>query len=144
MRFYPHFNLDMDRSPSFGSNSCNLRAFHTRFPCGSVTESLNLLQLLTRRTILQKVPHRALMALCVLVNIRFQVLFHSPPGVLFTFPSQYFFSIGHQVVFRLGGWSPRLPSRFLVSAGTLDTAAPLLLSPTSLSLSLVRLPMRFG
>ena len=44
--------------------------------------------------------------LSVLVNTRFQVLFHSPPGVLFTFPSQYFFSIGHRVVFRLGGWSP--------------------------------------
>ena len=26
----------------------------------------------------------------MLVNIRFQVLFHSPPGVLFTFPSQYY------------------------------------------------------
>ena len=60
--------------------------------------------------------------LCVLVNIRFQVLFHSPPGVLFTFPSQYFSSIGHQVVFRLGGWSPRLLTGFLVSADTLDPA----------------------
>ena len=28
--------------------------------------------------------------LSVLVSTRFQVLFHSPPGVLFTFPSQYF------------------------------------------------------
>ena len=28
--------------------------------------------------------------LYVLVGTRFQVLFHSPPGVLFTFPSQYF------------------------------------------------------
>ena len=28
--------------------------------------------------------------LSVLVNTRFQVLFHSPPGVLFTFPSQYY------------------------------------------------------
>ena len=61
--------------------------------------------------------------LCVLVNIRFQVLFHSPPGVLFTFPSQYCSSIGHQVVFRLGGWAPRLLTGFLVSADTLDTAA---------------------
>ena len=26
----------------------------------------------------------------LLVNIRFQVLFHSPPGVLFTVPSQYY------------------------------------------------------
>ena len=25
-----------------------------------------------------------------LVNMGFQVLFHSPPGVLFTFPSQYY------------------------------------------------------
>ena len=60
--------------------------------------------------------------LCVLVNIRFQVLFHSPPGVLFTFPSQYCFTIGHRVVFRLGGWAPRLLTGFLVSADTLDTA----------------------
>ena len=28
--------------------------------------------------------------LYVLVGTRFQVLFHSPPGVLFTFPSQYY------------------------------------------------------
>ena len=60
--------------------------------------------------------------LCVLVNIRFQVLFHSPPGVLFTFPSQYCSSIGHQVVFRLGGWAPLFLTGFLVSADTLDTA----------------------
>ena len=60
-------------------------------------------------------------AFCVLVNTRFQVLFHSPPGVLFTFPSRYFSTIGHQVVFRLGGWSPRVPNGFHVSDGTLDT-----------------------
>ena len=60
--------------------------------------------------------------LCVLVNIGFQVLFHSPPGVLFTFPSQYCSTIGHQVVFRLGGWAPRIPIGFHVSDGTLDTA----------------------
>ena len=81
--------------------------------------------------------------LCVLVNIRFQVLFHSPPGVLFTFPSQYCFSIGHQVVFRLGGWSPRLPGGFLVSARTLDTARCLTVSTTGLSPSLAGLPMPF-
>ena len=56
----------------------------------------------------------------MLVNIRFQVLFHSPPGVLFTFPSQYFFTIGHQVVFRLGGWAPHIPYGFHVSVGTPD------------------------
>ena len=30
-------------------------------------------------------------------------------------------AIGHQVVFSLGGWSPRLPTGFHVSCGTLDT-----------------------
>ena len=58
--------------------------------------------------------------LSVLVSTRFQVLFHSPLGVLFTFPSRYCFSIGHQVVFRLGRWSSRLPTGFHVSGGTLD------------------------
>ena len=56
----------------------------------------------------------------MLVSTRFQVLFHSPPGVLFTFPSRYCSSIGHQVVFRLGWWSTRLPTGFHVSRGTLD------------------------
>ena len=79
----------------------------------------------------------------MLVNIRFQVLFHSPPGVLFTFPSQYFSSIGHQVVFRLGGWSPLLPGRFLVSARTPDPAGLASVSLTGLSPSPVDLPMSF-
>ena len=48
----------------------------------------------------------------------------SVPGVLFTFPSQYFSTIGHQVVFRLGGWSPHLLCGFHVSADTLDTVSP--------------------
>ena len=84
------------------------------------------------------------MVLCVLVNTGFQVLFHSPPGVLFTFPSQYFSTIGHQVVFRLGGWSPRIPCGFHVSAGTLDTTSQSLFSLTRLSLSLVALPIAFN
>ena len=43
----------------------------------------------TRRTVLQKVRGRAPWAPPQLVDTGFQVLFHSPPGVLFTFPSQY-------------------------------------------------------
>ena len=83
-------------------------------------------------------------ALCVLVSTRFQVLFHSPPGVLFTFPSQYCYTIGHWVVFRLGGWSPHLPTGFHVSGGTLDTAGLSSLSPTGFSPSMIRLPILFG
>ena len=83
------------------------------------------------------------MVLCVLVNIRFQVLFHSPPGVLFTFPSQYCSTIGHWLVFRLGGWAPRIPYRFHVSVGTLDTSHSLWISSTRLSLPMVGLPIPF-
>ena len=50
-----------------------------------------------------------------LVDIQFQVLFHSPPGVLFTFPSRYFFTIGHMRVFSLTGWSRQIQTGFLVS-----------------------------
>ena len=81
--------------------------------------------------------------LYVLVGTRFQVLFHSPPGVLFTFPSQYFFTIGHRVVFRLGGWSPRIPTGFHVSGGTLDTDGCSGFSCTGLSPSSVGLPIPF-
>ena len=54
----------------------------------------------------------------LLVSRRFQVLFHSPPGVLFTFPSRYWFTIGHRVVFSLGRWSSQIPTGFHVSRGT--------------------------
>jgi len=53
-----------------------------------------------------------------LVDIRFQKLFTPLAGVLFTFPSRYWFTIGHQVVFSLGRWSSRIPTGFLVSRCT--------------------------
>ena len=56
--------------------------------------------------------------LLLFVCMRFQDLFHSPPGVLFTFPSQYWFTIGRSRVFSLGGWSPHLQTGFLVSRPT--------------------------
>ena len=56
-----------------------------------------------------------------LVGTRFQDLFHSPPGVLFTFPSRYSCTIGHRGVFRLGGWSPQIRAEFHVLRATRDT-----------------------
>ena len=50
----------------------------------------------------------------------FQVLFHSPSGVLFTFPSRYLCAIGRQPVFSLGGWAPRIRAGFHVSRPTWD------------------------
>ena len=70
------------------------------------------------------------------VNKGFQVLFHSPPGVLFTFPSRYYFSIGHQGIFRLGGWAPLLPTGFHVPRGTLVLSVLTRISLTRLLRSL--------
>src|SRR3990170_3838613 len=44
--------------------------------------------------------------------------FHPPLGVLFTFPSRYSFTIGHQVVLSLGRWSSQIPTGLLVPHGT--------------------------
>ena len=54
------------------------------------------------------------------MGARFQVLFHSPPGVLFTFPSRYLSTIGHRRVFRLGWWSTPLRTGFHVPGPTRD------------------------
>ena len=141
---YHRFNLFMVRSSGFGSTTCNFRPFKLAFASAPYLKYLTSLHIVTRRPVLQKVRYHACpqrgVALYLLVSIRFQVLFHSPPGVLFTFPSQYCFSIGHWGVFRLGGWSPRLPTGFLVSRGTLDPAAGFLVSCTGLSPSLVCFP----
>jgi hypothetical protein len=53
-----------------------------------------------------------------LVDIRFQSLFTPLAGVLFTFPSRYWFTIGRQVVFSLGRWSSRIPTGFHESRST--------------------------
>ena len=79
-----------------------------------------------------------------LVSVRFQDLFHSPPGVLFTFPSRYSCTIGHRGVFRLGGWSPRLRAGFHVTRATRDTTRGRTRAVTGLSPSLAGLsrPLR--
>ena len=66
-----------------------VRPLKTWFPFGSTPLVLNLPADAARRTVLQKV-HGSTFVVPQLVNTGFQVLFHSPPGVLFTFPSQYY------------------------------------------------------
>jgi hypothetical protein len=53
-----------------------------------------------------------------LVDTRFQGLFTPLAGVLFAFPSWYWFTIGHQVVFSLGRWSSQIPTGLLEPRGT--------------------------
>ena len=94
------------------------RPVQTRSRCGSVSR----LNLAAHRNSLahstKGTPSHPQGVLRLLAGARFQVLFHSPPGVLFTFPSRYWYAIGHWRVLRLGGWSPLLPTGFHVSGGT--------------------------
>ena len=50
--------------------------------------------------------------LCLLVSIGFQVLFHSPPGVLFTFPSRYYTLSVTKSYLALGDGPPVFPPDF--------------------------------
>ena len=88
---YGSFNLDMGRSPGFGSTHTDSFALlRLGFPSAPFLWNLTLPVYVTRRTVLQKVRGCTLMVLPQFVNTGFQVLFHSAPAVLFTFPSQYY------------------------------------------------------
>ena len=129
----------MVRSLGFGSITYDLsRPIQTRFPFGFVPYIVLNLAIYNNsldRSTKSTISH--LNVLYLLVNIGFQVLFHSPPGVLFTFPSRYYSTIGHQVVFSLMGWSPHIHTRFHVPRITLDTIMLAYLSYTGLSPSMV-------
>ena len=135
----------MVRSLGFGSITYDLcRPFQTRFPFGSIPYIVFNLAIYNNspdRSTKSTISH--LNVLYLLVNIGFQVLFHSPPGVLFTFPSRYYSTIGHQVVFSLMGWSPHIHTRFHVPRITLDTIMLAHLSYTGLSPSMVCFPKHF-
>ncbi len=78
------------------------------------------------------------------VCMRFQDLFHSPPGVLFAFPSRYLFTIGRLRVFSLGGWSPHVQTRFHVPRPTCSAPSTTIdFFHTGLSPSVVGLSMPF-
>ena len=51
----------------------------------------------------------------------FRYYFTPLAGVLFTFRSRYYSTIGRPVVLSLTGWSPRIHTRFPVSGVTWDT-----------------------
>ena len=91
--------------PVSGLPVLTLALFRLGFPAAPRLDRLTLPAPATRRTVLQKVRGCAC-ALPQLVNIGFQVLFHSPPGVLFTFPSQYYALSVTKEYLALGGGPP--------------------------------------
>ena len=106
--FYGSFNLDMDRSPGFGSASTDSFALlRLGFPSAPHLKVLNLASIRNSPDRSTKSTRLYIKILPQLVNIRFQVLFHSPPGVLFTVPSQYYaLSVTKEYLALRGG--PRL------------------------------------
>ena len=110
---YRRFNLAMDRSLRFGSRACDSialfgLAFATASPHGLTLPHNANSQAHSSKGTLSPLLRR----LQRFVSRRFQVLFHSPPGVLFIFPSRYLSAIGHQGVFRLSGWSRQIHTEF--------------------------------
>src|SRR4051794_1449497 len=116
-RSYPRFNLAMGRSLGFGSRARDWLAlfglaFATATPHGLTSPRTANSQAHSSKGTQSPQPHEGASRLSRLVGTRFQVLFHSPPGVLFTFPSRYLSAIGHQEVFRLSGWSRQIHTEF--------------------------------
>ena len=117
---YPRFSLPTDSSPGFASAARDSsRPVKARFRSGSLSVNLAPRQRLAG-SFYKRHAVTPSKVLRLLVGARFQALFHSPLGVLFTFPSRYWFAIGHRRVLSLGGWSPQIHTGFHVSGITRD------------------------
>ena len=92
--------------PVSGLPVLTLRPFETWFPFGSMAVPFNLASTGNSPDRSTKSTRLHLNVLPQLVNTGFQVLFHSPPGVLFTFPSQYYALSVTKEYLALGGGPP--------------------------------------
>jgi len=92
---------------------------------------------------MQKARRHNITLLRPLVSVWFQGLFTPLFGVLFTFPSQYSFTIGLLLVFSLTGWCRQFQWGFLQSPPTQDTVTSKNFTNTGLSPSPADLPKSF-
>jgi hypothetical protein len=133
---YSRFTLPMARSPRFGSRTRYSTAlfglaFATAPPHGLTSQHAANSQAHSSKGTQSRHRAQALDAtLPRLVGTRFQVLFHSPPGVLFTIPSRYYpLSVTREYLGLTGG-----PARF-----TQDFSGPMLLGKSSSKLQMFQL-----
>ena len=98
--------------PVSGLHLLTLRPIKTWFPSGSGLPVLNLASKRNSPDRSTKSTRSYLNVVPQLVNTGFQVLFHSPPGVLFTFPSQYYALSVTKEYLALGGGPPDFPQGF--------------------------------
>ena len=121
--------------PVSGLRTLTLRPIKTRSRFGSGALLLNLASIRNSPDRSTKSTRSHLNVLPQFVNTGFQVLFHSPPGVLFTFPSQYYaLSVTKEYLALEGGpsdfpqgfsclavlWILPLPIAFMYGAFTLS------------------------
>ena len=112
----------MIRSSRFGSiRSDEKRPIQTRFRLGSgIFSPLTLPLPISRRLILQQARGQILKSSHCLSAYGFMFYFTPLRGFSFTFPSQYFFTIGHSGVFSLTRWSSLIHTGFHVPHATRD------------------------
>ena len=115
--FYGHFKLSVCRSLGFGSTACDIVAlFRLAFATAPRLSRLARPHTATRRFIMQKARRRSFplrgIELRQLVDAWFQVLLTPLIRVLFIVQSPYLSTIGRDVVFSLGEWSPRFHTKF--------------------------------
>jgi hypothetical protein len=101
----------MVRSPGFGSNRTHYVGLFSLAFTVPPSNDLGLHVRLTRWIVLQKARSHP-EGLLLLVRIQFQVLFHSPSGVLFAFPSRYLFTIDRKSYLALEGGPPSFSQGF--------------------------------
>ncbi len=136
LRYYRSFTLAMGSSPGFGSTPRDYGALF-RLAFATAPGRLDPLTL----------PHRsnspAHSSIGTPSSLRRRTptacrptvsdLFHSPSGVLFTFPSRYLCTIGRQGYLALEGGPPSFPRDFTCPAVLTNVSRVRPLSPTGLS-----------
>ena len=129
--------------PVSGLHILTLRPLQTCSRFGSGPSVLNLASIRNSPDRSTKSTRSHFNVLPQLVNTGFQVLFHSPPGVLFTFPSQYYALSVTKEYLALGGGPPDFTQGFTCLALLWIPLVGFLFSCTRLSLSPAGLPNPF-
>ena len=126
-RSYPRFNLPMDRSLRFGSTACDSFALFRLAFATATPQRVNLATYRNSQAHSSKGTRslhsgRSQNAPTACRHTVSGTISRPLTGVLFTFPSRYWFTIGHQGVFRLRRWSSRIHTEFHGLRATWDTA----------------------
>jgi hypothetical protein len=111
----------MDSSRGFGSTARDYTPTSDSLSLRLPHSALTLPRTITRRLIKQKARHSPWVAPETLTACKHTVSgsFSLPvTGVLFTFPSRYWFTIGRVTVFSLGRWASQFPTSLPVARGT--------------------------